>query len=285
VQGEPHRPLPAGVALMAAIDRLLTIMARLRDPRAGCPWDLDQDFASIAPHTIEEAYEVDDAIQRGDLAGLRDELGDLLFQVVFHAQLAREEGAFDFEEVAESIADKMESRHPHVFGAAKIADAAAQTRAWEVHKLREAELAGRPRESALDGVTLGLPALLRAQKLGRRAARAGYDWARVTDVMEKLHEELAELEAEVAVARSGGTSTARVAEELGDVLFVCTGVAERFGLEAEQVLRGANRKFEERFRAMEAMLAEEGRPAASLDAEAWLALWQRVKRAGRAEAS
>lgn len=265
---------------MDAMDRLLDVMARLRDPQKGCPWDVEQDFASVAPYTLEEAYEVDDAIQRGDRSALRDELGDLLFQVVFHARMAEEEGAFDFGDVVESICEKMVSRHPHVFGDAVVADAAEQTRRWEEHKERERRARGEagPR-GALDGVTLGLPALLRAQKLGRRAARAGFDWAHVQDVVDKLREELDELSVEVAAEAKGEAgAVARIEEELGDLLFVATGVAERFGVSAEQALRGANAKFERRFGAMEAILRAEGLEAAGADAGAWLGLWARVKK-------
>jgi ATP diphosphatase len=265
---------------MDAMDRLLDVMARLRDPQEGCPWDVEQDFASIAPHTLEEAYEVDDAIQRGDRAALRDELGDLLFQVVFHARMAEEEGAFDFGDVAEAICEKMVGRHPHVFGDAVVADAAEQTKRWEEHKERERRASGDagPR-GALEGVTLGLPALLRAQKLGRRAARAGFDWAHVADVVAKLREELDELAAEVdAEAKGDAEAVARIEEELGDLLFVATGVAERFGLSAEKALRGANAKFERRFAAMEAILGAEQRGLAELDSEAWLAFWTRAKK-------
>ena len=268
---------------MDAMERLLEVMARLRDPENGCPWDVEQDFASIAPYTIEEAYEVDDAIRRRDRGGLRDELGDLLFQVVFHARMAEEEGAFDFADVVASISEKMIGRHPHVFGDAVVADAEEQTRLWEEHKERERRVRGEPgAHGALDGVTLGLPALLRAQKLGRRAARAGFDWAHVRDVMGKLREELAELEAEVdAGARGEEGARARIAEELGDLLFVATGVAQRFGISAEEALRGANSKFERRFAAMEALLREEAREPSDLDDEAWLSLWTRAKNRGR----
>ena len=264
---------------MQAMARLLEVMARLRDPEGGCPWDVEQDFASIAPYTIEEAYEVDDAIQRGDRDALRDELGDLLFQVVFHARMAEEEGAFDFTDVVDSICEKMVGRHPHVFGDAEVADAAEQTRRWEEHKERErgARGDGDP-PGVLAGVTLGLPALLRAQKLGRRAARAGFDWAAVRDVLGKLREEVAELEAEVDAEQAGEAGArARIREELGDVLFVATGVAERFGFEAEEALRGANAKFERRFGALESILRTESLDAATLDDAAWLALWSRAK--------
>ncbi|MDH3685358.1 MAG: nucleoside triphosphate pyrophosphohydrolase [Myxococcales bacterium] len=265
---------------MEALDRLLDVMAKLRHPETGCPWDVEQTFETVAPYTLEEAYEVDDAIQRGDRAGLRDELGDLLFQVVFHARMAEEEGAFDFADVARSICEKMESRHPHVFGDAVVADAAEQTSRWEEHKERERRARGdtEPR-GVLEGVTLGLPALLRAQKLGRRAARAGFDWAHVRDVLGKLREELGELEVEVAAEASHEPgAVARIEEELGDLLFVATGVAERFGLSAEKALRGANAKFERRIGVMEAILRDEGREAPGDDDAAWLQLWARAKK-------
>jgi MazG family protein len=265
---------------MDAMERLLGVMARLRDPHEGCPWDVEQTFASVAPYTLEEAYEVDDAIQRGDRVALRDELGDLLFQVVFHARMAEEEGSFDFGDVVTSICEKMESRHPHVFGDARVADAAEQTERWEEHKERERRARGdaAPR-AALAGVTLGLPALLRAQKLGRRAARAGFDWAHVRDVVEKLREELAELADEVAAEAAGEAGArARIEEELGDLLFVATAVAERFDLSAEKALRGANAKFERRFGAMEAILREGNRKPPGSDAAAWLDLWARAKK-------
>src|SRR5438045_2714929 len=175
------------------LDRLLAIMARLRDPAQGCPWDREQDFATIAPYTIEEAYEVADAIERGDMAALKDELGDLLFQVVFHARIAEEAELFAFDDVAEAIADKMERRHPHVFGDVEIASVAAQNEAWEAHKAAERH-AGGGADSVLDGVALALPALLRAAKISRRAARTGFDWPDARAVIPKLAEEIAELE-------------------------------------------------------------------------------------------
>ncbi len=194
-QRTPRRP--------DALDRLLAIMVRLRDPKCGCPWDREQDFATIAPYTIEEAYEVADAIARGDMMALKDELGDLLFQVIFHARMAEERGLFDFADVAAAVTDKMVRRHPHVFGDAEIASAAAQTEAWEEHKAKEraarADAAGIP-ASVLDGVALALPALLRADKIQRRAARIGFDWTDVPPVIAKLAEEIAELEAELDAA-------------------------------------------------------------------------------------
>ena len=212
--------------MIAALDRLLAIMARLRDKERGCPWDREQDFATIAPYTIEEAYEVADAVARGDTAALKDELGDLLFQVVFHARIAEEAGLFDFADVAAAIADKMVRRHPHVFGDVDIASAAAQTAAWEEHKAGEraarAQAAGRG-ESVLDGVALALPALLRAAKIQRRAARIGFDWSQPRPVMAKLIEEIGELEAEL----DGGADPARIEDEVGDLLFAAANLARK----------------------------------------------------------
>jgi ATP diphosphatase len=222
--------------MQTPIEQLLAIMARLRDPRGGCPWDLEQSFATIAPHTIEEAYEVDDAIRRGDMDGLREELGDLLLQVVFHAQMAREAGLFDFDAVAETLVDKLVRRHPHVFGDADVRDAEAQTRLWEALKAAErAEKAGADaKPSALDGVALGLPALLRAQKLVRRATRAGLaiDEPRL-DVAWEQH-------------RSSGS-----AESLGALLFALAQAAAVRGVDAEIALREATRRFETRVRERE----------------------------------
>lgn len=248
-----------------AFDRLAEIMARLRDPNGGCPWDIEQDFATIAPYTIEEAYEVADAIERGDLAGLREELGDLLLQVVYHAQMAAEAGAFDLAEVTTGIADKMVRRHPHVFGDVEVASAAAQTEAWE--KLKAAE---KLRSGALDGVALGLPALMRAQKLQKRAGRVGFDWPDASGPRAKIDEELAEI-AEAPAERH--------AEEIGDLLFAVVNYARHLGVDAEEALRAANGKFERRFLAMEAA-GGNGFPALDLDAKE--ALWQAAKRGEKA---
>ncbi len=257
------------------IDRLLDLMARLRDPERGCPWDLEQDFATIAPHTIEEAYEVADAIERRDMAALRDELGDLLFQVVFYAQMARERGAFDFAAVVEGIVEKMIGRHPHVFGDALVETAEVQTRAWEDHKAKErqaqAEAEGRA-PSVLDGVTAGLPALTRALKLQNRAARVGFDWPADEDVLSKIAEEVVEVRAEL----DAGADRDRLANEIGDLLFAVVNLARHLVIDAESALRRANTKFERRFRGVETRLAAAGRPVgdASLDEmeEAWTAI-------------
>jgi ATP diphosphatase len=261
---------------MSEIDRLLEIMARLRDREGGCPWDLEQDFSSIAPHTIEEAYEVDDAIRRKDFEALRDELGDLLFQVAYHAQMAREEGLFGFGEVVAAICEKMVRRHPHVFGEDEVKSAEAQTRRWEEEKARERR--GRATGSgdgdgALDGVATALPALTRSAKLQRRAARVGFDWPEADGALEKLDEELAELRTEL----DSGGSQARVSEELGDCLFALAGLARRLGVDPEAALRAANARFERRFRAAEAEVRASGRSPRQLSAGEWLELWRRAK--------
>jgi ATP diphosphatase len=262
---------------MKSIDRLLAIMTRLRDPEGGCPWDRQQDFHSIAPYTIEEAYEVADAIARSDPDALKDELGDLLFQVVFHARMAEEQGLFAFDDVSAAISAKMERRHPHVFGSSEIASAEAQTAAWEEHKAAERRVracnAGVA-ESVLDGIALALPALLRAVKLQGRAARIGFDWPKVRPVIDKLNEEIAELEAEL----DRGAERERLEDEIGDLLFSAANLARKLDIDAEAALRHANAKFERRFRRVEALAAE--RQTGS-DLDALEALWQEVKRAER----
>ncbi|HEV2336436.1 MAG TPA: nucleoside triphosphate pyrophosphohydrolase [Stellaceae bacterium] len=255
------------------IDQLIAIMARLRDKERGCPWDKEQDFRSIAPYTIEEAYEVADAIERTDMAALKDELGDLLLQVVFHARMAEEAGDFAFDDVAAGIADKMVRRHPHVFGDVEIASVAAQNEAWEAHKAAEREAAGGG-QSVVDGVALTLPALLRAAKISRRAAGIGFDWPDARAVIPKLAEELAELEAELD---AGGSPTA-LEEEMGDLLFAAANLARKLGVEPETALRRATTKFERRFREVE-LLATARRIGRDLDALE--TLWQEVKRIER----
>ena len=250
----------------ANLTRLLAIMARLRDPVSGCEWDRAQDFATIAPYTIEEAYEVADAIGRNDMAGLRDELGDLLLQVVFHARMAEEAGLFDFDAVARAIGDKLEARHPHIFGD-EDHTARGQTERWETLKAAERSAAGAT--SALDGVALALPALMRAEKLQKRAARVGFDWPDTTGPADKLAEELAELAA-------AGDDT-RV-EEAGDLLFAAVNCVRAYGVAPEDALRAANAKFERRFRAMEALAAANGQDFTALNLDAQEALWQAVKR-------
>jgi ATP diphosphatase len=259
------------------IDQLLEIMAKLRDPEGGCPWDIEQTFATIAPYTIEEAYEVADAIARGDLGDLRDELGDLLLQVVFHARMAEEAGAFAFGDVVTAICDKMVRRHPHVFGEAIVADEREQRRAWEEHKAQERankDDAGGTRSSALDGVAVALPALMRAEKLGKRAARTGFDWPDMTGVLAKVDEEIAEVKAELA-----GGSQERIGEEVGDLLFACANLARRAGVDAETALRGANRRFEARFRHLESAVRVSGRDTNELALVELEALWQAAKKA------
>ena len=230
-------------------------MRALRDPETGCPWDLEQDFSTIAPYTVEEAYEVADAIERGDMDDLRDELGDLLLQVVFHAQIGSDEGLFDFEDVAGAIAAKMRRRHPHVFGSEEQRAAGAVAGSWERIKSEERENGGD--DSALAGVAQALPALKRAQKLGKRAAGVGFDWDGYDGVRDKIDEELGELE-EV----SGSRDPARVEEEFGDLLFAVVNLGRHLGVDAETALRAANNKFERRFRSMETALAEQGRSTA-----------------------
>ncbi len=260
----------------APIDRLLAIMARLRDPERGCPWDLEQDFASIAPHTIEEAYEVADAIERRDMAHLKDELGDLLFQVVFYAQMSREAGGFDFDAVADAISDKMIRRHPHVFGEARIDGAAAQTVAWEAQKEAErralADAAGAA-PSALDGVIAGLPALLRAVKLQKRAARVGFDWPEATQVLDKIAEEVAEIRHEM----TAGGGPERLRDEVGDLLFAVVNLARHLEVDPEGALRGANAKFERRFHRIEALLSAAGREARDASLDELETLWLQAK--------
>lgn len=260
----------------AALGALLEVMRRLRDPATGCPWDREQTFASIAPYTLEEAFEVADAIERADLAALRDELGDLLFQVVFHARMAEEQGAFDFADVAAGIAGKLQRRHPHVFADARFATAAEQEAAWE--RLKAEERGAQGEAGVLDGVARALPALTRAQKLGKRAGRVGFDWPGATDVRAKVAEELAETDAAIAV----DPASAHSFEELGDLLFVIANWARHLGHDPEAALRAATAKFERRFRHIEAAAAAAGQPLAGLDAAGWEALWQAAKRAEKA---
>ncbi len=241
------------------IDRLVTIMARLRDPDTGCDWDVAQDFASIAPYTIEEAYEVADAITRGDMADLKDELGDLLLQVVFHSRMAEEAGLFALPDVVAAISDKMERRHPHVFGDS----AGGHAQHWE--RLKADERAAKGDAGALGGVAIGLPALLRAEKLQKRAARTGFDWPDASGPRAKVDEEIAEIEA---------ASPAEREEEIGDLLFAVVNWARHLGVDAEAALRAANAKFERRFKAME---AEAGDAFAGLDLDAKEALWMTAK--------
>ena len=259
-----------------AMQRLLDIMRQLRDPDTGCPWDLQQDYASLAPYTLEEASEVVDALERGSLDDLRDELGDLLFQVVFLSQLATEDGRFDFDSVARAIGDKLVNRHPHVFArTATAADSGEVLRQWE--GLKAEERAARGVSGVLDGVPMSLPALVRASKLGKRAARVGFDWPDADGARRKVDEELAELDAALA---SG--DAAHVDEELGDLLFAMVSWSRLLGRDPEKLLRAASRKFEQRFRLMEAAARERALVLESLSPEAWDALWEAAKRASRA---
>lgn len=256
----------------SALLQLLAVMARLRDPAAGCPWDQAQDFASIAPYTVEEAHEVAGAIRAGpDFPALLDELGDLLFQVVYHARMAEEDGRFDFAAVARAIAAKMVRRHPHVFGDAPARDTAAQTEAWESQKAVERAAAGSE-SGALAGVPSALPALSRAAKLTRRAARVGFDWPDAAAVLDKLEEEAAELRDELP-----GGDPARLRDEVGDLLFVLANLARKLDLDPEECLRSANAKFERRFNAVERRLASRGLTPADAGLDAMEAEWQAVK--------
>jgi MazG family protein len=255
------------------MERLIAIMARLRDPVGGCPWDVAQNFATIAPYTIEEAYEVADAIERGDMAALADELGDLLFQVVYHARMAEEAGHFAFADVARGISKKMVRRHPHVFGEVEIGSAEAQTVAWEATKAHERnDRAGEG--GVLDGVAKGLPALLRALKLQKRAARVGFDWQEAEGALTKLGEELNELADEITAPEA---NLKRLEAELGDVLFSAVNLARKLNIDAEGALRATNAKFERRFGAMEKALAEQGTTPEAAGLEEMEALWQEAK--------
>lgn len=262
------------------LSRLLAIMARLRDPERGCPWDIVQTFETIAPYTIEEAYEVADAIARGDLNDLRDELGDLLLQVVYHARMAEERHAFTFADVVAAISDKMVRRHPHVFGDAQVASADEQTRSWEAHKAAERAVARKSdgvRASVLDGVAVTLPAMTRAAKLQKRAARIGFDWPDAAAVLAKFDEEVAELHAELTPDPPRQRDPERIEDEVGDLLFVCVNLARKLDLDPEQALRRANAKFERRFRHMEAAAAASDAGVDGLPLDALEALWRLAK--------
>jgi len=251
------------------LQRLLEIMARLRDPQSGCPWDVAQSFRTIAPYTIEEAYEVAEAAEQDDASALKEELGDLLLQVVFHARMAEEAGHFAFNDVARAISDKMVRRHPHVFSDATIDSAAAQTAAWEEQKATERAAKGAA--SALDGVGVGVPALSRAAKLQRRAARIGFDWPDVAPIFDKIGEEIAELRAALS------ESPARIEDEIGDLLFSVVNLARRLETDPEQALRGACRKFERRFRRVEQRLAAQGKAPGAASLDEMEAAWQEAK--------
>ena len=253
----------------AAIEDLLQIMAQLRAPGTGCPWDLQQDFHSIAPYTLEEAYEVADAIEQGNPAALREELGDLLFQVVFHAQMAQEAGWFDFNAVVEGICEKMVRRHPHVFGDEDIETVEAQTAAWEVHKQRERG----QQDSALDGVPLALPALTRADKLQKKASRVGFDWPSIHGVSDKVEEELDELREEI----KNNAGADALMDEAGDLLFAAVNLVRHAGIDPEAALRQGNQKFSRRFRMVESLSEAAGKTVAATDLDTLDRYWDEVK--------
>ena len=255
-----------------ALARLLVVMAWLRDPVHGCPWDIEQTFRTVAPYTIEEAYEVADAIERRDMPALKEELGDLLLQVVFHAQMASEAGAFDFTDVAAGIAAKMIDRHPHVFGDTSFATVEAQTVSWEAQKA--AERSAKAETGTLDGIARALPALLRAEKIQKRAARVGFDWAATGPVIDKIEEELRELRVEL---EAGTIEPARVEDELGDVLFAVANLARHCKVDPEAALRSTNDKFERRFRHIERRLAEAGRRPGDASLDEMERLWIEAK--------
>lgn len=256
---------------MSNIHKLLEVMRKLRDPQDGCPWDVEQDFATIAPYTIEEAYEVADAIERDNMDDLRDELGDLLFQVVFHARMAEEAGFFDFEDVAKGISDKMIRRHPHVFGSEAERAQGKQESSWE--QIKEVERSDSGDDSALAGVAKGLPALKRSEKLGKRASRAGFDWPDRRGVHEKIREELEELEEAV-----GSRDAADMEEEFGDVLFAIVNLARHLNIDPEKALTGANYKFERRFRDMEIDIADTGKRLKNFNLETLDKFWRAAKK-------
>ncbi len=259
---------------MKTVKDLLAVMARLRNPDGGCPWDLEQDFSTIAPYTIEEAYEVADAIDRKDMASLKDELGDLMFQVVYHAQMASEEGQFTFDEVVNNVTEKMIRRHPHVFGDAKAQTAAdVEKGIWEEAKEKER---GK-QDSVLDGVPLALPALRRAQKLQNRAARVGFEWPEAVNVLDKMDEEIGELRA----ALKGGKQD-EIIDELGDLFFVLVNFGRMLGADCEEVLRQANAKFERRFKGMESDLKKTGKELKACTLDEMEDVWQAQKKKERA---
>lgn len=255
---------------MGNLEKLLEVMRSLRDPQTGCPWDLEQDFSTIAPYTIEEAYEVADAIEREDFAELRSELGDLLFQVVFYTQMASERGHFDFDDVAGGITEKMIRRHPHVFGSAKERAAGQVDGSWE--EIKEQERSGKADESALAGVTKALPALKRAQKLGKRASRVGFDWPDRKGVRQKIEEEMDELEAAIGVR-----DAEHIEEELGDMLFAIVNLARHLDVDPEKALSSANYKFERRFRAMENSVGVDGLKIGKMSLEDLDQYWRKAK--------
>lgn len=276
----PSSVIPAPPSDLPPIERLRRVMAALRDPERGCPWDIEQTFDTIAPYTIEEAYEVADAIAQGDMPHLEEELGDLLLQVIYFTQMGSEAGHFDFDSVAHGITEKMIRRHPHVFGGEDVADAAAQTRNWEAQKAEErarkaAEAGKRP--GVLDGISAAFPALMRALKLQKRASRVGFDWPEADQVLDKIEEEIGEVRAEMT-ADPAKRDMDRLEDEVGDLLFVCVNLARKLGVDPESALRRCNRKFETRFRAIETILQDEhGRTPDESTLTEMEALWQRAK--------
>jgi MazG family protein len=259
-----------------SIEDLLAVMARLRNPEGGCPWDLEQNFKTIAPYTVEEAYEVADAIERGSMDELKDELGDLLFQVVFHAQMAGEQGAFDFNDVVTNVTDKMIYRHPHVFGEAKAASAGdVEGRIWEEQKDKEKKRQGL--ESILDDVPLALPAIKRAQKLQKRAARVGFEWAKPADVLDKMEEEIGEMRQALKDGKQE-----EIVDELGDLFFVLTNFGRMLGADCEEALQHGNRKFTRRFQGVEKALKAQGKKPEESTLEEMEALWQAEKKKEKA---
>jgi len=255
------------------IKELITIMKRLRDPVKGCAWDLEQDFSTIAPHTIEEAYEVAEAIEVNDMPHLKDELGDLLFQVVFHAQMAHEKNYFDFSDVVEAICEKMTRRHPHIFAEENYRSAGEQTKAWENQKAEERKSKNH-KVSVLDGVTSALPALSRAVKLQNRAARVGFDWPDTAQLLDKLNEEMAELSAEMVKS----CNEAKIFEEFGDMMFVYANLARHMNIDPESALRSANYKFERRFKQVEQRAEKQNKALENMALEEMDQLWDDVKR-------
>jgi ATP diphosphatase len=267
--------------MSASLDRLVQVMARLRDPNGGCPWDLEQDFKSIAPYTLEETYEVVEAIEQNDPVAIKDELGDLLFQIVFHAQMGREAGLFDLDQIAAHVADKMIERHPHVFGDRDAHTAQAVLANWENDKAKKREAkasADGQAISALDGVSPALPASTRAVKLQNRAARVGFDWPEARDIIAKIREEIAELETEI----DRRDNRDAVEDEFGDVFFAVINLARRLNVDPETALRRTNRKFERRFRGIEQRLAAEGRAVKDASLEEMEKIWCEVKAEERA---
>ncbi|MBM3516153.1 MAG: nucleoside triphosphate pyrophosphohydrolase [Alphaproteobacteria bacterium] len=262
----------ADAAESGAIEHLLEIMRRLRAPQGGCPWDLEQTFDTIAPYTIEEAYEVADAIARKDMVALKDELGDLLFQSVYHAQMASESGAFDFKDVVRAICAKMIHRHPHVFGDAKVDTSADQTSRWEELKAKERGAKPGP-VSALDGLPAGLPALKQAEKFQKRAARVGFDWPEAKQVLDKIDEEIDEIKQ----AMASNASTAKLSDEIGDLLFAVVNLARKAGIDPGMALRGTNLKFDRRFRRIEELLLAHGKKPEQSTLDEMEALWVKAK--------